>query len=159
RRDLEVAGETHRSFAQTRSAPAQRTTAEVEEMRRTTTLPFHLSSTKLRIPALLILVALTIGALVFLGYRFIRRTPAAASRFQRINVTKMTTNGNAAFAAISHDGKYLAYVMNEGGRQSLWLRQVAVESNVRLLPAKDGNYLGIAFSPDGNYIYYGYVEG
>jgi len=50
-----------------------------------------------------------------------------------------------------------AYVMHEGGQQSLWLRQVAVESNVRILPARSGHYLGIAFSPDSNYIYYGYV--
>ena len=87
-----------------------------------------------------------------------RTSPAALHRFQRINVTKLTTNGNAAFAAISRDGKYVAYVMNEGGQQSLWLRQVAVESNVRILPARSGHYLGIAFSPDSNYIYYGYVD-
>jgi eukaryotic-like serine/threonine-protein kinase len=159
RRELEVDGEINRAVAQTRSSPAHRTTAEVEETRRTTTLPLSLSSRRLQSPAVLILATLLIGAIAFVVYRLVRRTPAAASRFQRINVTKMTTNGNAAFAAISRDGKYVAYVKAEGGRQSLWLRQVAVESNVRLLPAKDGNYLGIAFSPDGNYIYYGYVEG
>lgn len=160
RRELKAEAEIGRSIAtHTRSEHAHRTTAEVDATRHTTTLPLSLSSASLRRPAIYIVAMLAIVALGYFGYRWFRKTPSAATRFQRINVTKLTTNGNAAFAAISRDGKYVAYVMNEGGQQSLWLRQVAVESNVRLLPAREGQYLGIAFSPDGNYIYYGYVGG
>src|SRR6185369_7738209 len=44
-------------------------------------------------------------------YKLSRRvdTPTPA-RFQRINMTKLTTNGNAIFGSISPDGKYVAYV-------------------------------------------------
>ena len=73
-------------------------------------------------------------------------------------MTKLTTNGNALFASISPDGKYVAYIKNEGGRQSLWLRQVGSAGNLEVIPARDGHYLGVAFSPDGGSIYYGYTN-
>jgi eukaryotic-like serine/threonine-protein kinase len=77
--------------------------------------------------------------------------------FERIDVTKLTTNGNALMAAISPDGKYVTYVTSESGKQSLWLRQVAINSNAQLIAPREGRYLGVAFSPDGNYIYFGYA--
>ena len=159
RRELESESEINRSLAtQAHTEHGHRTTAEVDGSRHTTTVPLNLSS-RARIAVIVIAILVLTGAITFIGYRLSRRTPSAATRFQRISVTKLTTNGNASFAAISRDGKYVAYVMNEGGQQSLWLRQASVESNVRLLPARAGQYLGIAFSPDGNYIFYGYVEG
>jgi len=78
--------------------------------------------------------------------------------FERIEVTKLTTNGIASRAAISPDGKYVAYVSSEGGKESLWLRQVVTSSNAQLLPPREGWYLGAAFSPDGNFVYFGYAE-
>ena len=77
--------------------------------------------------------------------------------FERIDVTKLTTNGNALMAAISPDGKYVTYVTAEGGKESLWLRQVAINSNAQLIAPREGRYLGVAFSPDGNYVYFGYA--
>ncbi|HEV7396765.1 MAG TPA: hypothetical protein VGN86_09680, partial [Pyrinomonadaceae bacterium] len=68
-----------------------------------------------------------------------------------------TTNGNANFASISPDGKYVGYVKSEGGKQSLWLRQVGSAGNLEIIPPREGYYQGLAFSPDGNYIYYGYT--
>ncbi|HJU55658.1 MAG TPA: hypothetical protein VJ715_13835, partial [Pyrinomonadaceae bacterium] len=46
-----------------------------------------------------------------------------------------------------------------GGKQSLWLRQVAISSNVRLLPLADVQYLACGFSADGDFIYYGMGDG
>lgn len=161
RRELEAELELGRSSvppAAKSQTHVNRATANFDAPRHTTTLPLNLKSNLRRI-VLIGLAALMTGALFFLGYRMLGRNPVATQhRFQRINVTKLTTNGNAVFAAISRDGKYVAYVMNEGAQQSLWLRQVAVENNVRIQPARDGRYLGIAFSPDSNHIYYGYVE-
>ena len=77
--------------------------------------------------------------------------------FERIEVTKLTTNGNSLMAAISPDGKYVAYVINEAGKQSLWLRQVAINSNAQMIPPREGRYLGVAFSPDGDFIYFAYA--
>jgi WD40 repeat protein len=39
----------------------------------------------------------------------------------------------------------------------LWLRQVAINSNVQLIPPREGRYLGVAFSPDGSFIYFGFA--
>ena len=78
--------------------------------------------------------------------------------FERVDVTKLTTNGNALMGAISPDGKLVAYVTGESGKESLWLRQVDINSNAQLIAPRDGHYLGIAFSPDGSYVYFGYSE-
>ncbi len=104
----------------------------------------------------LVALLLILSAGSFAIYKFINRDETARARFQRINVTKLTTNGNALFASISPDGKYVAYVKSESGKESLWLRQVGSAGNLEVVPSREGNYLGVAFSPDGNSIYYGY---
>jgi serine/threonine protein kinase len=85
------------------------------------------------------------------------KSPAVVGRFQRINVTKLTTNGSAIYAAISPDGKYVSYIKSEGGKESLWLRQISTTANVEIISAKDGHYSGLMFAPDGNFIYYAYA--
>ena len=109
-------------------------------------------------PFIVIMLAIMFGAGGFwLFKRLGKSEQLGEARFQRINVTKLTTNGNAIMAALSPDGKYLAYVLSDAGKQSLWLRQVAITSNVQLLQPRDGRYMGIAFSPDGNFVYFGYA--
>ena len=162
RRELQVEGDRSvaPSFSAERSqAEVHRTTNEVDASRHTQTVSVERPSAKLNRAALIVIAVLVFSAISFFGYYFVSKllAPNATGRFQRIKVTKLTTNGNAAFAAISRDGKYVAYVLSEGGQQSLWLRQTAVDSNVRLLPAREGRYLGIAFSPDSNFIFYGYA--
>ena len=78
--------------------------------------------------------------------------------FERVEVTKLTTNGNALMGAISPDGKYVAYVTGQNGKESLWLRQVEINSNSLRIGERAGRYLGLAFSPDGNYVYFGYAD-
>jgi serine/threonine protein kinase/Tol biopolymer transport system component len=163
RRELQAGRGLERSVspaltADRKQIEAHRSTSEVDTTRRTETVSIEKPSAKFFRPVPIAVAVILLGVIGFFAVRyFIRSTAPASRRFQRINVTKLTTNGNAAFAAISRDGKYVAYVMNEGGQQSLWLRQVAVDNNLRLLPAREGRYLGIAFSPDGDFIFYGYV--
>ena len=105
-------------------------------------------------------LAVIVLALASYGlYKMRARTePKLRVPFERVEVTKLTTNGNALMGAISPDGKYVAYVTGESGKQSLWLRQVDISSNAQLIAPREGHYLGLAFSPDGNYIYFGYAE-
>jgi len=105
------------------------------------------------------------GALVLvlaiLGTFFPRKQPSEPKLhvpFLGVEVTKLTTNGNALMAALSPDGKYVTYVTGQSGKESLWLRQVDINSNAQLATPRDGRYLGVAFSPDGNYVYFGYAE-
>ena len=104
-------------------------------------------------------VAVLLAVVSFGLYKF-RNRPEAREPvpFERIEVTKLTTNGNALMAGISPDGKYVAYITSEGGKESLWLRQVAINSTAQLIGPREGRYLGVAFSPDGNFVYFGYAS-
>ncbi len=92
-------------------------------------------------------------------YRLIRLAQRPES-FQSMRLTKATSAGNVAGgqAAISPDGKYLVYVVEEGGQRSLLLRQVATSTDVQLVAPRQVDYHGVTFSPDGNYVYYVVVE-
>jgi len=102
--------------------------------------------------------AIVIAAIGFGIYKLSTRSePKGRVPFERFEVTKLTTNGNSLLAAMSPDGKYVTYVTSEGGKSSLWLRQVAINSNVQLIPPREGRYLGVTFSPDASFIYFGFA--
>jgi Tol biopolymer transport system component len=87
-------------------------------------------------------------------YRLSQNQHRIANPFQTVRIQRLTTTGKAAYAAISPDGKYVAHVVNDAGKQSLWVRQVTTTSNVQLVPPADVWYLGLTFSNDGNFIYH-----
>jgi Tol biopolymer transport system component/DNA-binding winged helix-turn-helix (wHTH) protein len=70
------------------------------------------------------------------------------------NVTRFTATGKALDAAISRDGKYVVYVQLDGAKQSLWVKQVASGSVVRIVEPADVFYQGLAFTADGGYVFY-----
>ena len=125
--------------------------------RHTTVIPLLSSRRSVRLGALIVAALIAAAGGIWLFRHLGSSEQVVQPRFQKINVTKLTTNGNAVMAALSPDGKYLTYVLSDVGKQSLWLRQVAINSNVQLLAPRDGRYLGIGFSPDGNFVYFGYA--
>ena len=74
--------------------------------------------------------------------------------FQNFSITQVTNTGKALQAAISPDGKYVLNVQNDNGLQSLWLRNVATGSDTQIVPPAAAVYSTLAFSPDGNYVYF-----
>jgi Tol biopolymer transport system component len=66
----------------------------------------------------------------------------------------VTNNGKSVEAAISPDGKYLLSVLEDKGKQSLWLRHVLTNSDTQVIPPAEAFYQTLTFSPDGNYIYF-----
>jgi serine/threonine protein kinase/Tol biopolymer transport system component len=78
--------------------------------------------------------------------------------FQSIKISKVSGTHNARLGAMSPDGKYLAYVLNEEGNESLWLRHMATESNVQIVKPEHVHYEAMCFSPDGSYIYFSHSE-
>jgi eukaryotic-like serine/threonine-protein kinase len=86
--------------------------------------------------------------------------------FQKTQITQLTTKGYVTVAAISPDGRYVAYVTNDSGfgasgsgansptsdNHSLWVRQVATGSEVQVSRG-DETYLGLTFSRDGDFLY------
>ncbi len=71
-----------------------------------------------------------------------------------MKIARLTSTGTADKAAISPDGKYLVHVASESGQQSLRVRQVNTNSDVQIVPPSDVQYAGLAFSRDGDFIYY-----
>jgi eukaryotic-like serine/threonine-protein kinase len=94
-------------------------------------------------------LAIVFGGLGFAGYEFLGKTE---KKLGALNVEKLTTNGKTSDATISPDGKYVVYVVNEGGKSSLWTRQIATMSNLQIIAPTDARYYGLGFSPDGNYV-------
>ena len=78
--------------------------------------------------------------------------------FQSIKVTKVSGTHNARIGAMSPDGNYLAYVVDNEGNESLWLRHLASESNAQILAPQHVQYSALRFSPDGSHIYYSHTE-
>ena len=75
------------------------------------------------------------------------------STFQNMKITSPTDNPKVGVAAISPDGRYVAYSVREP-QQSLWVQQVAPESKIEVVPPSAGAIWAVAFSPDGNYLYF-----
>jgi serine/threonine protein kinase len=101
-------------------------------------------------------VAVVLAAIAgFAIYRFTSSAskPAAAA-FQSIHLTRLTNTGKSRMAAISPDGKYVVHVIEDAGKQSLWVRQVTTANNVQIVPPAEVVYFGMTFSGDGNYVYY-----
>jgi Tol biopolymer transport system component len=72
-----------------------------------------------------------------------------------VSMERITTLGTVIDAAVSPDGKYVAYVTSENTRQGLWLRQLASASTIALVPPAPGlGFWGITFGQDGNAVYY-----
>jgi Tol biopolymer transport system component/DNA-binding winged helix-turn-helix (wHTH) protein len=71
---------------------------------------------------------------------------------QNMHISKLTESGKASHAAISPDGRYVAYTEIDGDKQSLWVRQVAMGGKVQLLPPEVVVLAFLTFSPDGNYL-------
>jgi serine/threonine protein kinase/Tol biopolymer transport system component len=84
-----------------------------------------------------------------------QRRPLAQSAFKHYRMTALTSTRNVAVADVSSDGRYVAYVDDEVGKQSLWVKQLATSTTVRILgPVSSYLGRGLRFTPDGDYLYY-----
>ena len=97
--------------------------------------------------AILLIAAASYGIYSFL-------TRSGPTPFQNFSVSKVTDTGKATAVAISPDGKYILNVLDDSGQQSLWLRNVPTNSNAQVVAPAAVRYIGLSFSPDGNYLYF-----
>jgi serine/threonine protein kinase len=101
-------------------------------------------------------VSVLVAAAGFGIYNFIFST--RTQPFQSIKITRISGTHNASIGAMSPDGNYLAYVINNEGNESLWLRHLASESNVQIISPEHVQYRALRFSPDGSHIYYSHTQ-
>jgi len=104
----------------------------------------------------LMLTAIVIGAL-YTGFERRTSSPLASSAntpVRDFEITQLTNSGNAVAPTISPDGKYVVYMQRDNETSSLWVRQVATTSNVKILDKSLGTFLGPAVTPDGSFVDY-----
>lgn len=97
--------------------------------------------------------------IVISAYRVWRRpaalpAPAVLEVSPDLQVTRMTSSGKATDAAISPDGKLVAYLIDDAGSRSIRVRQIATDSDRELLPGGPRARKSLSFTPDGNYVVY-----
>jgi serine/threonine protein kinase/Tol biopolymer transport system component len=115
---------------------------------------------KKSVALLLSLAVVALAGLAFAAYEFAGRgqpsTSDGRTSPQAMKVMPLTDTGKARDAVVSPDGRYVAYVFDEGDKQSVHLRQVIEPSDREIVPpAPDQIYRNLIFSPDGNYVHYG----
>ena len=107
--------------------------------------------TRLLAPVLLLLAVAAAAGL----FRYTRRDGAASDfAAPHTRTTQLTNTGRVLRAAVSPDGKYVAYIQSERGQESLWLRQVEVAGVIEIVPPSGSHFVGITFSPDSNSVFY-----
>jgi serine/threonine protein kinase len=107
---------------------------------------------KFGLAAGVLITILVLAAAAYGFYALLHRTNPAP--FADFTITEITNNGKTVGAAISPDGKYLLSVIENKGKQSLWLHHIPTNSDTQVLAPADASYRDLIFSPDGNYIYF-----
>jgi serine/threonine protein kinase/Tol biopolymer transport system component len=101
-------------------------------------------------------LAIALGALVLLaaaGFAAWFLWPRAVP-FTSISLSQITNTGTLEDVALSGDGKFLAEVKNGAGQRTLWIRNIATNTDTQILAAFPSDYVGLSFSPDANYLYF-----
>ncbi|MGH9534227.1 MAG: protein kinase domain-containing protein [Terriglobales bacterium] len=103
-----------------------------------------------------IIVAAVIVAIAGFAYWRLRRGAAAepAAGMGQLRFQQLTFSGNVRSAAISRDGKFLAYVERNANGRSLHLLSITSGSSVQLVPPGHGCCYAPAIAPDGGAVYY-----
>jgi serine/threonine protein kinase/dipeptidyl aminopeptidase/acylaminoacyl peptidase len=142
-------GETTQELAIRPDSPGQRRTTSSLGL-----LPSSFSKSASRNP---FVIAIVTALLMIAGFIIYERTTShlqTAAPFQSMDLKRFTSSGKAMRAAISPDGKYVAHVLSDAGKQSLLYRQVADSNNVVIVEPAEVTYRGLTFSHDGTKVYY-----
>jgi len=103
-----------------------------------------------------VLGILILSALGFSVYQFVNRraekdhiAPIEQLRFQRL-----TDSGDVIHPTISPDGERMAYTRLDEEQGSVWIKQIATGNSIQILPPSRKGYRSLAFSPDGQYLFF-----
>ncbi|MEP6920545.1 MAG: hypothetical protein ABI967_05415 [bacterium] len=109
--------------------------------------------------AALFALIIACAVLAYAVYHFVWPTKSAAQHFQNVKLTRLTAEGNIESVAISPDGKYIAYSLEESGKRSLWTKHLGTGSRVQIVtPVESWAMNASTFSPNGSYVYYTKVD-
>ncbi len=100
------------------------------------------------------LVSFIVIILVVNGFIYRATFQESTPKFSQTKLTRLTSFGNSYLAAISPDGKYLVHVKDEGGKQSLRVRQTNETHDVEIVPASEIKFYGLTVSPFSERVFY-----
>ncbi len=156
RQSIDIEAVTHDAGAQSKVADSRLLASEPRPVQQRLASRFGVKHAFAFVTVLLAAIAAT----AFVTYKLFtsgRQERPAAPNTPNLVMNRLTVTGNIANAraAISPDGKFVAYVAMDGPRtNSLWLKQIATHGNEQLMGAAEVEYSGLTFSRDGNHIYY-----
>jgi eukaryotic-like serine/threonine-protein kinase len=101
--------------------------------------------------ALAVLLLAGIGVYFALSHK---HQPALIAREINLRFNRLNLSGNISEITLSPDGKYVASVITEQGKQAIHITELATASDLRITEVSDSGYSGLAFSPDSSYVYY-----
>jgi serine/threonine protein kinase len=104
---------------------------------------------------LLVLAVLLVGSIAA-WLLFSNKKQNQATQVEQV---RLGIGGNVIEAALSPDGKHVAYVNDENGKQSIWLRQITTGTDLQVVSPASTKYKGISFFPNGDYLLYLKTDG
>ncbi len=102
--------------------------------------------------AMLIVVGLAVLGILYRRGFF--SASLAKTGFQNLTISSLSSSGDVTLARISPDGRYLAYISNQRGKYSLWVRQIATTSAVQTVSPGTDTIVDVTFTPDGSFLDY-----
>ena len=104
-------------------------------------------------------VTLILGILT--SFKFIkpRRDSEAIKTYREWDIVRLTRDGGSSRPDISRDGKYVTYVRNGAGRQSVWIHQLGTSASQQIIPPEKYMYFEVLFNQDGSELYFTRREG
>jgi serine/threonine protein kinase/Tol biopolymer transport system component len=105
-----------------------------------------------------LMVTMSLAALFLVSIVVYKKMPARPTTMRATpTVTRLTSGADVYWAAVSPDGKRVAYLEPDQNHigLSLWLQDIATSVRKELL-APEG-YEDLTFSSDGNYLYYTWI--
>lgn len=88
------------------------------------------------------------------GIAFVWFSRNRSSSASQAKIGRLTTSRKVTNAAISRDGNHLVFAQKEGIGESLWRREMDSGNQARILPPQAVEFIGLAVSPDNNFVYY-----
>ena len=98
--------------------------------------------------------ALLAGTILLTIMLTLKNKTKRAEAFQNATITKLISDGRSRDSAISPDGKYVAYVLDEPPQQTIRITQVATNESRQLVPPGAERLSALTFSRDGDRLFY-----
>src|ERR1041384_6419824 len=127
--------------------------------RTETAIPAAVADRKRSKRKLVFALAIAAVVVVSVGFVFWRFLNASSKHLGDLvanlplKIERLTASGQSRNAAISPDGKYVAYTQMFKGRYSIWIRQLTTNTKSEIVSPSD-NIIGMTFSHSGEYLYF-----